>query len=124
MIENSFYMKAETWTAKELQNTFSSIVTVEDGYLNSSYFSWDFAHNSMYFPHHLCFRYVQGFQICFYVSPYLACFISFFVISLLISTESPSCRSVNLVAIDIAAILKKKSVRFHFRQHINLWKGV
>lgn len=67
MIENSFYMKAETWTAKELQNTFSSIVTVEAGYLNSSCFSWDFAHNSMYFPHHLCFRYLQGFQICFYV---------------------------------------------------------
>lgn len=51
-----------------------------------------------------------------HVSPYLACFISFFVISLLISTESPSCRSVSLVAIDIAAILKK-SGRIHLRQH-------
>lgn len=39
MADNSFYMKAKIPTAKELQNTLSSIVTVESGYLKSSYFS-------------------------------------------------------------------------------------
>lgn len=39
---------------------------------------------------------------------YLACWTSFLVMNLLISTESPSCMSIILEAIEIAAILKYK----------------